>query len=74
MALSYGLGLNTGMLYSIKNQCILANNIISVERLHQYMDIPSEAPEIINDNRPPINWPSVGKVEINNLKVILSRS
>ncbi|XP_057547950.1 ABC transporter C family member 10-like isoform X2 [Amaranthus tricolor] len=69
MALSYGLGLNTGMLYSIKNQCILANNIISVERLHQYIDIPSEAPEIINDNRPPINWPSVGKVDINNLTI-----
>ncbi|KNA07233.1 hypothetical protein SOVF_173760 [Spinacia oleracea] len=69
MALSYGLGLNLGMVFSIQNQCILANQIISVERLYQYMDIPSEALEVINDSRPPQNWPSVGKVEIYNLQI-----
>ncbi|KAJ0105469.1 hypothetical protein Patl1_17590 [Pistacia atlantica] len=33
------------------------------------MHIPSEAPVVIEDNRPPLNWPTFGKVEINNLKV-----
>ncbi|KAJ8442080.1 hypothetical protein Cgig2_007918 [Carnegiea gigantea] len=69
MALSYGLTLNVGMVFSIQNQCTLANYIISVERLNQYMQIPSEAPEIIEDNRPPQNWPSVGKVEIRDIKL-----
>ncbi|OMP05463.1 hypothetical protein COLO4_08829 [Corchorus olitorius] len=41
----------------------------SVERLEQYMHIPSEAPEVIEGNRPPHDWPSAGKVEIYNLKV-----
>ena len=69
MALSYGLSLNMSLIYSIQNQCTIANYIISVERLNQYTHIPSEAPEIIEGNRPPPNWPVVGKVEIQNLQV-----
>ena len=69
MALSYGLSLNGSLVFSIQNQCTLANYIISVERLDQYMHIPSEAPEIIEGNRPPTNWPSLGKVEILDLQV-----
>ncbi|CDP05694.1 unnamed protein product [Coffea canephora] len=69
MALSYGLSLNMSLVYSIQNQCTLANYIISVERLNQYMHIPSEAPEVIECNRPPTNWPIVGKVEIQGLQI-----
>ncbi|CAO2821256.1 unnamed protein product [Amaranthus hypochondriacus] len=69
MALSYGLALNTAMVFAIQNQCTLANHIVSVERLSQYMDIESEAPEFIENSRPPLNWPSVGKVEILNLQI-----
>ncbi|KAL0304369.1 UNVERIFIED_CONTAM: ABC transporter C family member 10 [Sesamum radiatum] len=68
MALSYGLSLNMSLVFSINNQCMLANYIISVERLDQYMHIPSEAPEVINDNRPPVSWPAEGKVEIQDLQ------
>lgn len=70
MALSYGLSLNMSLVFSINNQCMLANYIISVERLDQYMHITSEAPEVIEENRPPVNWPSVGKVEIQKLQAI----
>lgn len=69
MALSYGLSLNVSLVFSIQRECIIENYIISVERLKQYMHIPSEAPEIIEGNRPPVNWPTVGKVEINDLQV-----
>lgn len=69
MALSYGLSLNNSLVFSIQNQCILANNIISVERLNQYMHITSEAPETVEDNRPPADWPAIGRVEIYDLKV-----
>ncbi|KAM5549208.1 hypothetical protein ABKV19_000583 [Rosa sericea] len=68
MALSYGLSLNMSLIYSIQNQCTIANYIISVERLNQYTHVPSEAPEVIEGNRPPPNWPVVGKVEIQNLQ------
>lgn len=71
MALSYGLTLNMSLVFSIQHQCTLANYIISVERLNQYMDIPSEAPEVIEETRPPPNWPDVGKVELHDLQVHL---
>ncbi|PIN19056.1 Multidrug resistance-associated protein/mitoxantrone resistance protein, ABC superfamily [Handroanthus impetiginosus] len=69
MALSYGLSLNMSLVFSINNQCMLANYIISVERLDQYMHIPSEAPEVIKENRPPTYWPTEGKVEIQDLQI-----
>ncbi|XP_057733182.1 ABC transporter C family member 10-like [Arachis stenosperma] len=69
MALSYGLSLNASLVFSIQNQCNIENYIISVERLNQYMHIPSEAPEIIEGNRPPTNWPLEGKVEIHDLQI-----
>lgn len=69
MALSYGLSLNMSLVFSINNQCMLANYIVSVERLDQYMHIPSEAPEVIEQNCPPVDWPTEGKVEIQNLQV-----
>lgn len=71
MALSYGLSLNVFLIISVQYQCFRAESIISVERLEQYMHLPSEAPEIIESSRPPSNWPTVGKVEICSLKVNL---
>ncbi|KAL2324606.1 hypothetical protein Fmac_023664 [Flemingia macrophylla] len=69
LALSYGLSLNNSLVFSIQHQCNLANNIISVERLNQYMHIPSEAPEVIEGSRPPVNWPVTGRVQINDLQI-----
>ncbi|GAB2209738.1 hypothetical protein Droror1_Dr00026961 [Drosera rotundifolia] len=69
MALSYGLSLNIYLVSSVQTQCMLANMIVSVERIEQYMHIPSEADDIVEDNRPAPNWPYAGKVEICNLKV-----
>lgn len=65
------LSLNITLVSSIQYQFTLVNYIISVERLNQYMHIPSEAPEILKDNRPPVNWPWRGKVEIQDLQVEL---
>ncbi|CAL5329236.1 unnamed protein product [Camellia sinensis] len=68
MALSYGLLLNMSFVMSIQNQCTLANYIIYVERLNQYMHIPSEAPEVIEENRSLVYWLTRGKVEIQDLQ------
>ncbi|KAL5989255.1 Multidrug resistance-associated protein 7 [Asimina triloba] len=74
MALSYGLSLNMSLVFSIQNQCTIANYIISVERLNQYMYVESEAPEIIEGNRPSRDWPVVGKVELQDLKIDIKKS
>uniref|UniRef100_A0A453QSA7 ABC transporter C family member 13 n=1 Tax=Aegilops tauschii subsp. strangulata TaxID=200361 RepID=A0A453QSA7_AEGTS len=70
MALSYGLSLNMSFVFSIQNQCNLANQIISVERVNQYMDIQSEAAEVVEENRPSPDWPQDGNVELRDLKVL----
>ncbi|KAM3195240.1 hypothetical protein ACQJBY_071378 [Aegilops geniculata] len=69
MTLSYGLSLNTSFVSSIQTQCNIANQIISVERVSQYMDIPSEAAEVVEENRPLPDWPQVGNVELRDLKI-----
>ncbi|RVX04076.1 ABC transporter C family member 10 [Vitis vinifera] len=69
MALSYGLSVNVFLVFSVQSQCLLANMIVSVERLEQFMNIPSEAPAIIESNQPPLSWPAIGEVEIYDLKV-----
>ena len=33
------------------------------------MHIPSERPAIVEDNRPPSSWPSMGRIELQALKV-----
>uniref|UniRef100_A0ACD6ADW4 Uncharacterized protein n=1 Tax=Avena sativa TaxID=4498 RepID=A0ACD6ADW4_AVESA len=69
MILSYGLSLNMSFVSSIRKQCNFANQIISVERVNQYMHIQSEAPEFINENRPAQDWPQIGSVELIDLKI-----
>ncbi|KAJ4832339.1 hypothetical protein Tsubulata_002121 [Turnera subulata] len=69
MELSIGLSLNVFLVYCVNYQCLIGNSIISVERVEQFMHIPSEAPEVVESNRPYPQWPAIGKVEICNLKV-----
>ncbi|WVZ15493.1 hypothetical protein V8G54_013059 [Vigna mungo] len=69
MVISYGLTLNASFVFLIQNQCSLENYIVSVERLNQYMHIPSEAPEVIAGKRPPSNWPVAGNVELIDLQI-----
>lgn len=71
MALSFVLSMNVFLVNAINMNCMLSNFFISAERLEQYMHILSEAPERIKENQPPPNWPSAGRVEINNLKVLM---
>lgn len=41
----------------------------SVERLLDFKDLPQEADTIVEDYRPPENWPSEGSIEIRNLRM-----
>ncbi|KAL0694078.1 hypothetical protein Bca4012_061258 [Brassica carinata] len=69
LAVTYGLNLNARLSRWILSFCKLENKIISIERIYQYSQIPSEAPTFIEDAHPPPSWPENGTIEINNLKV-----
>ncbi|CAH8387894.1 unnamed protein product [Eruca vesicaria subsp. sativa] len=69
LAVTYGLNLNARLSRWILSFCKLENKIISIERIYQYSQIPSEAPTFIEEAHPPPSWPEKGTIEINNLKV-----
>ncbi|XP_019705688.1 ABC transporter C family member 5 isoform X1 [Elaeis guineensis] len=69
LAVTYGLNLNARLSRWILSFCKLETKIISIERIHQYCQIPSEAPPIIDNCRPPSSWPETGKIELIDLKV-----
>ena len=71
LAVTYGLNLNARLSRWILSFCKLENKIISIERIYQYSQIPSEAPILIEDSRPPSTWPENGTIELTELKVVI---
>ncbi|KAL7247993.1 hypothetical protein ACSBR2_002820 [Camellia fascicularis] len=69
LSLSYALTLSTFQVIMSRWYCNLANYIISVERIKQFMNIPPEPPAIVDDARPPPSWPSHGRIELHDLKI-----
>ncbi|OMO86758.1 hypothetical protein COLO4_20938 [Corchorus olitorius] len=69
LAVTYGLNLNARLSRWILSFCKLENKIISIERIYQYSQIPSEAPAVIENLRPPPSWPESGAIELVDLKV-----
>lgn len=69
LCLSYALSLTAAQVFLTRYYSYLENYIISVERIKQYMHLPSEPPTIIPDNRPPISWPREGRIDLQDLKI-----
>ncbi|KAE8730152.1 DNA-binding protein GT-1 [Hibiscus syriacus] len=69
LAATYGLNLNVLQAWVIWNLCNVENKMISVERILQFSNIPSEAPLVIEDCRPKPDWPTQGRIELENLQV-----
>ncbi|XP_019054497.1 PREDICTED: ABC transporter C family member 8-like [Nelumbo nucifera] len=69
LSLSYALILTTTQVVFTRWYCNLANYIVSVERIKQFMYIPPEPPAIVEDKRPPLSWPSRGRIDLQDLKI-----
>jgi ATP-binding cassette subfamily C (CFTR/MRP) protein 1 len=69
LSLSYALSLTNIHIFMTRWYCYLSNYMISVERIKQFMHIPSEPPAMVEDKRPPSSWPSKGRIELQALKV-----
>ncbi|TKW54979.1 ATP-dependent bile acid permease [Colletotrichum tanaceti] len=66
ISLSYAIGFTENVLWLIRLYAINEQNMNSVERIKEYLDVEQEAEPIIEKNRPPPNWPSQGSVEFIN--------
>nr|XP_043635509.1 ABC transporter C family member 8-like isoform X2 [Erigeron canadensis] len=69
LSLSYALTLTGTQVFMTRWYCSLANYIISVERIKQFMHIAPEPPAIVEKKRPPSSWPSMGRIQFQNLKL-----
>ena len=66
LVMSYALQITQSLNWIVRQTVEVETNIVSVERVLEYAALPSEAPEVISKNRPPISWPSQGAVSFNN--------
>ncbi|RYR13165.1 hypothetical protein Ahy_B04g070294 isoform B [Arachis hypogaea] len=69
LSLSYGLALSSLLSFTISMTCSVENKMVSVERIKQFTNLPSEAPWTIPERTPPQDWPSHGNIELDNLQV-----
>ena len=72
LSLSYGLSLNSVLFWAIYVSCSLENKMVSVERIKQFTNIPSEADWKKEDCLPSPEWPNKGNVELIDLQVAQS--
>lgn len=66
LAMSYALQITQSLNWIIRQTVEVETNIVSVERVLEYAELPSEAPEVMFKNRPAIGWPGQGAVSFSN--------
>lgn len=66
LALTYAVTFTENVLWFVRLYSANEQNMNSVERVKEYLDVDQEAPSVIKESRPPSNWPSQGSVEFIN--------
>lgn len=66
LSLSYALSITQTLNWMVRQYTEIESNIVSVERLKEYVELTPEAPETIPDHRPPQEWPAEGRVDFVN--------
>jgi ATP-binding cassette, subfamily C (CFTR/MRP), member 1 len=64
--MSYALQITQSLNWIVRQTVEVETNIVSVERVLEYANLPSEAPEVIFKRRPAIGWPAQGAVSFKN--------
>ena len=63
LSLTYAVMFTENVLWLVRLYSANEQNMNSVERIKEYMEIEQEAKAIIDDARPPGNWPSHGAIQ-----------
>jgi ABC-type multidrug transport system fused ATPase/permease subunit len=66
LSLSYAISFTEGVLWLVRLYSSNEQNMNSVERVKEYLDVEQEAKAHIPDTKPPGNWPSRGAVQFIN--------
>lgn len=66
LSVSYALQITQALNWIVRMTVDIESNIVSVERVIEYAELPQEAAEIIEEKRPSTNWPFSGEIEFKN--------
>ncbi|ODH26599.1 hypothetical protein ACO22_04525 [Paracoccidioides brasiliensis] len=66
LSMSYALQITQSLNWIVRQTVEVETNIVSVERVLEYANLPNEAPDVIFKKRPQIGWPSQGGVQFKN--------
>ncbi|RDI78769.1 hypothetical protein Vi05172_g11350 [Venturia inaequalis] len=66
LAMSYALQITQALSWIVRLSVDVETNIVSVERVLEYAQLPSEAEEIVRNNRPQPTWPANGAIQFND--------
>ncbi|CAI5992242.1 unnamed protein product, partial [Closterium sp. NIES-64] len=69
VSLAYGLTLNMALVMTMWHLSNLENKLVAVDRIRHFSAIPSEAPLIVEGNRPSADWPNRGSISFENLQM-----
>nr|CAB3488302.1 unnamed protein product [Digitaria exilis] len=67
LLLTYTLNITNLLTAVLRLASLAENSLNSVERVGTYIELPSEAPPIIEDHRPPPGWPSSGVIKFEDV-------
>ncbi|KAE8321309.1 hypothetical protein BDV39DRAFT_186013 [Aspergillus sergii] len=66
LALTYAVTFTENVLWLVRLYSEVQQNMNSVERVKEYLEVEQEAAAVIPESRPPAHWPSGGAVEFAN--------
>ncbi|KAJ3103158.1 hypothetical protein HDU97_010366, partial [Phlyctochytrium planicorne] len=69
LCITFAMNLTNLLFALVLMQGWLDSNMNSMERCNEYLKIDQEAPEVIQENRPPQSWPSEGRISIDGLRL-----
>ncbi|KAJ5836890.1 hypothetical protein N7447_002916 [Penicillium robsamsonii] len=65
LSLTYAVTFTENVLWLVRLYSEVQQNMNSVERVREYLEVDQEADPVIDESRPPSDWPSQGAVEFN---------
>lgn len=66
LLVTYSLQVMDTLNWLVRMSVEVETNAVAVERIFEYCDLSSEKPYIIEDNRPPVQWPTKGAIKFDN--------
>ncbi|KAI9843481.1 MAG: hypothetical protein M1837_006327 [Sclerophora amabilis] len=66
LSMTYAVTFTENVLWLVRLYSVNEQNMNSIERIKEYLEVDQEAPAIIPGSRPAANWPSQGSVQFIN--------